>query len=265
MLNFLKEKIAKVGGSNLTKYNFIREYLQLLILKIINDKRYFNNLAFVGGTALRILYDLNRFSEDLDFCLIDKKRYSFADMMKAIETEIKLNNLNVEINYKSSKTVAAGLVKFPELLYELGLSPHKTQKLSIKIEVDLNPPIGYNTELTMVSKEFLFAINHYDLPSLYAGKLHALLCRKYTKGRDYYDLLWYLGKKVEPNYLLLEQAILQTEKTKIHIDKDKLKELLRKRINDADFNKVSAELSPFLVDASEIRYFNKEFFLKLFA
>ncbi len=264
MLNLLKQKLDELKGDNLTKINFLREYLQLFVLKVMDEKGYFNHLAFVGGTALRILYDLNRFSEDLDFCLIDNGSFSFDKMMQDIQISFQLFNLTVEIKTKTGKTVAAALIKFPELLHNLNLSSHKSQKLSIKIELDQNPPKGYHTKFMMINKEFLFSVKHYDLPSLFSGKLHALLCRKYTKGRDFYDLLWYLGKKIQPNYPLLEQSIFQTEEKKVSLNEKTLKELLIDQIKKTDFKQVLSDIEPFLADNKEKRYFTKEFFLQLF-
>jgi hypothetical protein len=101
------------------------------------------------------------------------------------------------------------------------------------------------------------------LPSLFASKLHAILCRKYTKGRDFYDLLWYLSKKTYPNYKLLEQAFLQTEKEKIIFNKEILVKVLKSKIEKSDFKLVKSDIEPFLVNASELRYFEKDFFLNL--
>lgn len=262
MLDTLKEKLQQYNNAT-DKYNYLREYLQLLVLKIIDEKGYFRNLAFVGGTALRILYDLKRFSEDLDFSLINNTNFSFVKMMDVITKELEQQNLSVSCAPKDDKTVSQAFIKFDQLLYTLNLSNHKDQKLSIKIEVDKKPPSGFKTELTLINKEFFTNINHYDLPSLYAGKLHAVLCRSYTKGRDYYDLLWYLTRKTEPNYSMLNQAISQTNQKNLQLDKVKLTELLQARINETDFKKIRTDIQPFLMDLKELRYFEKDFFLNL--
>lgn len=262
MLEAIKEKLQKYGNKT-DKYNYLREYLQLLILKILDEKGYFRHVAFVGGTALRILYDLKRFSEDLDFSLINKSRYSFKKMIDTIVAELQHANLPVTANIKDNKVVAHAFLRFDQLLFTLGLSTHKDQKLSIKIEVDEDPPTGYETELTLINKEFLININHYNLSSLYAGKLHALLHRPYAKGRDYYDLLWYLSRKTEPNFLLLDQSILQTQKNNPRLDQAKLNQLLHEHFNKTDFKKISQDITPFLMDAGELRYFDKTFFLNL--
>lgn len=263
MLELVKEKLRKYDGNNTDKYNYLREYLQHLVLKIIDEQGFFRNLAFVGGTALRILYDLNRFSEDLDFSLVFANNYNYTKMMRSIENELQKNNFNVSIKSKDKKTVAASFIGFSNLLFELGLTKLKEQKILIKLEIDQNPPTGYQTQLSLVNKDFLVAINHYNLPSLFASKLHAILCRKYIKGRDFYDLLWYLSKKITPNYNLLDQAFLQTEKEKIVFNKEVLTSALKNKIKKIDFKLMRIDVAPFLVNASELRYFEKDFFLNL--
>lgn len=263
MNELLQTKLREFGTDNTKKYNYLREYLQLFTLKILDESGYFRNIAFVGETALRILYDLNRFSEYLDFCLIEKKHFSFNTMMESLRKRLQQENLKVDITAKENKTVASAFVKFNQLLFTLGISSHKDEKLSVKIEIDRNPPKGFNTEFDMINKEFLIGINHYDLPSLFSGKLHAILCRKYTKGRDYYDLIWFLTRKTKPNYVLLSNAIEQTEKKSLDLNQEKLTRLLHKRIEETDFRKIRLDIMPFLADSKEIRYFEKDYFLKL--
>ena len=262
MIEIIQQKL-KPFQTREEKYNQLREFLQILILKIIDEHGYFKNLAFVGGTALRILHGIKRFSEDLDFCLIDKKKYDFGSMMETLERQLRLYNLDVTVTYKDKKTVASASVKFDNILHAIGLTAHADQKIFIKFEVDQNPPQGYETQLSVINQDFLVGINHYDLASLFAGKLHAVLCRKYTKGRDYYDLIWYLTQKTEPNLKLLNNAIIQTEKKDWKLDKKNLQELLKKRIEETDFKKVRSDISPFLMDPKEIRFFEKDYFLGL--
>ena len=264
MLDIIKSRLAAQPKMDQTqKYNYLREYLQLVVLKILDEKGYFRQIAFVGGTALRILYQLNRFSEDLDFSLVNEKEYSFRAIIHILKQELQQRNLSVDLSCKDEKSVASSFIRFDKILYELGLSSHRNQKLSIKFEVDQRPPLGYKTELTLLNNEFLISINHYDLPSLFAGKLHAILHRPYAKGRDYYDLIWYLSRKVTPNYLLLNQAILQTEKKSSNLNQKSLKQLLLNKITATDFKKIRRDVAPFLADGAEARFFEEDFFLKL--
>ena len=133
----------------------------------------------------------------------------------------------------------------------------------IKFEVDQNPPLGYQLGLTMVSTEFLTAINHFNLPSLFAGKLHAILCRNYEKGRDYYDLIWYLGQNITPNFRFLNNAMIQTETKTPNLTTENIYQTLIQKVEHVNFNRLRKDIQPFLMDPKEIRYFEQSFFIKL--
>jgi predicted nucleotidyltransferase component of viral defense system len=252
MIELLKQQF-RVGMSGEDKINRVREFLQLTTLKIIYDKGYFHNLAFVGGTALRALFNLKRFSEDLDFSVINKKKYNFMQIVSDVEREFKLYGLNIEVKTKQDKTVQNSFLKFGSLLKNLGLSNLEEQKLSIKLEVDLNPPKGWNIENTLVSNVYMINIVHYDLSSLYATKLHACFFRKYTKGRDFYDLFWYMGKRIKPNLELLNNAIKQTEGYEPHLTEDNLNEFMLAKLRKIDFEKVRNDAERFLEDKGELK------------
>ncbi len=260
MKNILRQKIEELKTKE-AKYNFTREYLQELMLQIIDRKGYFRNLAFVGGTALRVLYDLPRFSEDLDFSLINKKGFSFGALLVTLKKELELNGFSVEEAKGGEKTVLSEFIRFKGLLYELGLSSQKGEKLFIKLEIDSNPPPGYKAELSVINKNFLFKVQGYDIPSLFASKLHAFLFRKFVKGRDYYDLLWFFARKSPINYKLLSNAARQTEKKPFDLDPAKTQDLLLARINKVDFSHVLKDIRPFLETAGEESYFKKEYFI----
>ncbi|MCD4813005.1 nucleotidyl transferase AbiEii/AbiGii toxin family protein [bacterium] len=253
--------VAGAGRDDREKLNLAREYLQRWILRIIFNKGMFEHLVFIGGTALRILYNLRRFSEDMDFSLIKSKGYSFSKLSKEIIQELRLNGLETEHAHKEKNTVNSGFLKFPGLLKELSLSPLAGQKLSIKLEVDVRPPKGGVIQVTPVTGEYLTVIQHYDLPSLFAGKLHALFFRPYTKGRDIYDLIWYLGKKVKPNYLFLNNAIKQTRDNHPEISSDNMKVFMRERFEKIDMAKARADVGRFLEDENELKLFDKKLIL----
>jgi predicted nucleotidyltransferase component of viral defense system len=255
-------KKLKGFASNEERYNFTREFLQELILQILDRKGYFKNLAFVGGTALRIIYDMPRFSEDLDFSLINKKGFSFTALLKTIKRELELTGYSVEELKSKDKTVLGEFIRFKGLLYELGLSKDKNEKLFIKLEVDSNPPGKFETEIVMVNRNFLYKVQCYKPDSLFAAKLHAVLFRKYEKGRDYYDLLWFLTRKTAINYDLLSNAAAQTEKKHTAINADTLRGLLVARLNKINFALLLSEIRPFLERKEEAEYFKKEYFLK---
>ena len=238
------------------KINRVREFLQILALKIIYDKGYFENLAFVGGTALRLLFNTKRFSEDLDFSLVNRMGYNFSEVNSKLEHEFKLYGVDIETKIKADKAVQNTFLKFSGLLKDLNISKLAQQKLSIKIEVDSNPPKGWNLQTTFVNKIYLLNLVHFDLPSLYAAKLHACFFRKYIKGRDFYDFIWYLGKKIRPNYLLLNNAIKQTEDRDLKLNDSNFNGFLLKKIEKVDFEAVIKDVERFLEDKNELRLLN---------
>jgi predicted nucleotidyltransferase component of viral defense system len=260
MNELLQQRLAK-GASDEEKLNKTREFLQILLLKIMFDRGAFDHLAFVGGTALRILYGLRRYSEDLDFSLVKKTGYNFKDLLHQLAYELKQYNMAVEVTSKENNIVHSSFLKFPGLLNEIGVSKIKGQKLSIKLEIDTNPPKGWHSQLTPVTESFVFAVNTFDLPSLYATKLHACFFRRFTKGRDFYDLIWYLGKKIEPNYILLNNAIKQTEKKDLKIGPGNFRDFLQDKLGQVDFKVVRRDVERFLEDKSELKLLDRQIIL----
>lgn len=254
MLELLTQKL-KPFHSEQEKYHFLREYFQLLILKIMDEQGSFQYLSFMGGTALRILYDLERFSEDLDFNLIEPQGFSFEKMLHKIEQELSLMGFDVDLTHKEKNTVAVAHIKFSSILHALGLSSLKDQKIMIKLEIDQNPPAHAHSQFSMVNKEFLLNLYHLDPPSLFAGKLLALFCRKYTKGRDYYDLMWFLSKKVQPNLEYLNAGLQQQNRPVQCQSFPEVKALLLDTVSHADFKAVLQDVGPFLIDAKQARFF----------
>lgn len=204
--------VAQAKNPN-DKLNLLREYLQAFILRSLHESEAFSCLSFVGGTALRFLYNLPRFSEDLDFSLESRSDYKPGDWLKKLKRDMEFADFNVEVSWGEKAIVHKGWVKVSSLLNEVGLG-QPSQKISVKIEVDTRPPPGALLEKKIVNRHFLFAIQHYDLPSMMAGKIHALCSRQYLKGRDWYDLLWYRSQRppIQPNLQFLQKGINQMEK-----------------------------------------------------
>lgn len=252
MIEAIKQQFTK-SMSDEEKLNRAREYLQFLTLKTMDEKGLFNFLSFTGGTALRVLFGLRRFSEDLDFSLIKKGGPSFSEINEIILNGFKLVGLKVLSNPKVKKTVFGTMLKFPGLLKELGLSPLESQNLSIKIEVDSNPPKGGVTQGTLTQKFFILNLTHFDLPSMFATKLHACFYRKYVKGRDFYDFIWYMSNRVKPNILLLNNAIKQTQGVGLRIDEQNLKDFFLKGVERVNFELARKDVERFLEDKSELR------------
>jgi predicted nucleotidyltransferase component of viral defense system len=262
MLDLIKEAISEVETRE-AKIHIVREFLQVLTLKILYDKGYFKNLAFVGGTALRVLYGARRFSEDLDFSLINAEGYDPDAFLRKVVYELEKNGFSLDLKERKEETVQEAMLKFKEILFALGLSSLKDEKLSIRVEVDSNPPTGWKTDISLINRYFVFTITHFDLPSLYATKLHACFFRKYTKGRDFYDLLWYLGKKTLPNFTLLNNAIEQTEGKRADVGENNFRDFLQERLASIDFVKVRKDVERFIVDKNELRLLDSDLILKL--
>ncbi len=232
----------------------LAEFLQHMILQSIYKNGFFNHLVFTGGTALRILYRISRFSEDLDFSLSKRKGFKFKSLLEKIKKDLELQRFPFDFYPKEEKTIAHADLRFSGLLQEFSLSPLKDQKLTVKLEIDTHPPAGGNQEIALVPEPISYTVSVYDLPSLFATKLHAIFFRGYTKGRDYYDLLWYLGKRVKPNFKLLNNAIRQTHGKKYEIHETEFKQKLLEHLKTVDFKKVRAEAERFIINPGELKH-----------
>ncbi len=229
------------------KLNLLREYVQAQSLRSLHESEAFVNLAFVGGTALRFMYNLPRFSEDLDFALENTDHYESETWMKKLKSDLMLAGFDVSMNWNDRSTVHKAWIKIGRLLHDAGLAAMKDQKLSIKLEIDTCPPAGARSERTLITRHALLSIQHHDLPALMAGKVHALLSRKYAKGRDWYDLLWYLGKRppVMPNLDQLQNALNKTQGEDT-MDAGHWKRHLTESLDQFDSFALAADVGPFL-------------------
>lgn len=249
MRDFLRQIVAERSGS-LQKICAAREYLQARMLQTLQETGAFRQWAFVGGMALRFLHSIPRFSEDLDFSrVLTAPSLDFRDAMIRIKAGFEAEGYQVALTVKADKTVAAAFVKFPGLLYELGLSPHTSQVLSIKLETDTNPPAGAGLDTTLVRRLGLtLNLTHYDKASLLAGKVHALLTRTYTKGRDLYDLIWYLADRSwpPPNLDLLSAALAQTGWTGPVPTAVTWRSVLAEKLASVNWRAAQADVAPFL-------------------
>lgn len=246
------------------KTHLVREDLQIIILKILYDLGMFKIVAFVGGTALRVLFDLRRFSEDLDFSIIQKEGYDFNKLSQNLEHQLEKYGLKADFKENDQKIVQSIMLRFKDILPNLGLSPIKSQKLSIRLEIDTNPPAGWKTEISLINKMYTFTVVHYDIPSLYASKLCACFFRKYVKGRDFYDLVWYLGKKTTPNFQLLNNAIRQIDsQSGALITSENFKEFLKTQLAKINFSNVRRDVERFLVDKEEVKILDKDIIMQL--
>ncbi|MBI5149361.1 MAG: nucleotidyl transferase AbiEii/AbiGii toxin family protein [Candidatus Omnitrophica bacterium] len=243
-----------------TKLNTMREYLQANILRALHEQGFFRTTAFVGGTALRFLYNLPRFSEDLDFSLTSPANYKFVPLVTGIKDELARSGYNVEAKYNDRKSVVNAFFKFKDLMLEAGLSPLKSQNFSVKLEIDTKSPAGGVSKTALVNKFFPVTFLTFDLPSLFAGKIHALLTRPYTRGRDYFDLIWYLShhKGLEPNFTLLKNALTQTGCKAEFPESHNWREVLLRTLGKADWEAIRNDVKNFLENPKDLDALNKE-------
>lgn len=254
MKEYLKTLI-QTESNPIQKRNQIREYLQARILESLQRSEAMIPLAFQGGTALRFLFDIARFSEDLDFALErPSEKYNFQAYLKNIQSAFEAEGYQIHIKFNDQRTVHNAFVRFPGLLNELDLSPHTNEALSVKIEVDTNPPLGARLETTIVRKFIPLNIQFHDRSSLFSGKLHAILQRNYAKGRDLYDLMWYLSDPhwPEPNFILLNNALLQSGWTGSAVTTDNWRELTSDRLLSIDWQTALSDVRNFLIRPNEI-------------
>ena len=264
----MKEHLRHLAGGHgsLRGRNIAREYLQARILGALQRAGAMTSLAFHGGTSLRFLFGLPRYSEDLDFALEgEPSRYDLRRHLRAVRAELSGEGYRVELRMREHRTVHSAFVRFPGTLYEIGLSPQPGQVLAVKIEVDTNPPPGAVTDTTLVRRHEVLRLFHHDRASLLAGKLHAVLQRPYTKGRDIYDLVWYLSDPdwPPPNLALLNAALRQTGWSGAKMTPASWRRAVAERLELLDWNRAASDVRPFLERAEDIELVDRETVLRL--
>lgn len=253
----MKEYLTQIVRSVSTPVqgrNVAREYLQARILGALQQAGAMIPLAFHGGTALRFLFATARYSEDLDFSLERPgPEYDFRAYLRAIRSTLDAEGYQIELKVSDQKTVHSAFVRFRGLPYELGLSPHRDEVLAVKIEVDTNPPGGAGLATTIVRRYLILHLQHHDRASLLAGKLHALLQRSYIKGRDVYDLFWYLSDPgwPSPNLDMLNHALQQTGWDAEPLTHNNWRDYVRHRLQAVDWDQVVADVRPFLEPSAD--------------
>jgi hypothetical protein len=239
----------------------VREYLQARILESLQRCGAMIPLAFHGGSALRFLYSLPRHSEDLDFALERTTApYQLDDWLRAIRSTLAAEGYQVEVRLNDRRVVHSAFVRFPGLLHELDLSPHATEAIAVKIEVDTHPPTGAGLATTLIRRLVTLRLQHHDQPSLLAGKLHSVLQRPYAKGRDIYDLMWYLASPdwPAPNLILLNNALAQTGWSGPVVDDDNWRAVVRSRLEALDWSRVVEDARPFVEQPHELDLMTRE-------
>lgn len=275
----IKEWIAEYEPKNEDEIlDALREIMQEITLAALSRTDFFEKAAFYGGTALRIFYGLDRFSEGLDFSLLKADEgFTLEPYFSAILTEFEALGIKVRIDEKEkakrssiesaflkTETIWKELV-LEDILKQTGVKSNKPIK--IKIEVDRNPPLGFQTEEKLLIRPFSFYVRCFKLPSLFAGKLHALLYRKWNnrvKGRDWYDLEWYIKKGIPldaAHFLLRAQETIDWNAE--IITNEQILELINHKIESVSFTNIKEDVIRFIKDEKALSIWSANYFKDL--
>ncbi|MCF6179264.1 MAG: nucleotidyl transferase AbiEii/AbiGii toxin family protein [Geopsychrobacter sp.] len=275
----VRQMLAKYECQRVEDYaQALREILQEVALFGLWRAKFFDKAAFYGGTALRILYGLDRFSEGLDFSLLrpqgDFRLERYSD---ALEKELAAFGFEVWVELKNKAVPSAVQSAFlktdtsNELLViqageEIVRQIPAGKQIRIKIEVDTNPPAGFGTENKYQLLPVPFSVRSYVLPDLFAGKMHAVLCRKWknrVKGRDWYDLVWYCAHHPAMNLAHLEQRMRQSGdwNNQETLGQGQFREILAAKIAKLDVSQARREVAPFVSDQRALEVWSREFFI----
>jgi len=262
------------------KKNGIKEVVQEIVLCGLSRSGFFKTAAFYGGTALRLFYGLDRFSEDLDFSLkVSTSSFDFSEYLPILEKEIRSYGLNFKMETKDKSADSdiksaflKGNTKEHMLILfadeQLTRTIGSGELIKVKFEVDTNPPDYAAFEIKYRLLPIPYEIMLYDMPSLFAGKIHAVICRAWknrVKGRDLYDYVFYLSRGTAVNLKHLTARLAQSgyipEGKQITIED--VKEMLRKRFENIDFAQAKQDVLPFIKNPGSLNVWNADFFCEI--
>lgn len=273
--------LDKYNCKSLADYkNAIKEIIQEIALLGLWRSKFFEKASFYGGTALRIFHQLGRFSEDLDFSLLMKdSHFTLEKYNEAIIAELNAFGFEVEIITKSKSfksSIDTVLLKANTKLQLLSiLAPqqivdivHNQEKISIKMELDVDPPLNFNTESKLLLNPIPFEVNVFQLPDLFATKIHALLCRNWktrVKGRDWFDLIFYIARSVPLRIKHLETRLIKSNdwNSNKHLSENEIINLLTEKIDAVDFDLAKNDVQPFIADYESLNLWSQSFFNNL--
>ena len=272
-LDVIQERLQEYTiRSKVDEENAFKEISQEIALAGLARAKFFNLAAFQGGTCLRIIHGLKRFSEDLDFILMKPDLdFQWEPFLKAITVEFHSFGLSLEAldRSKASDPVKKAFLKEDSFGQVLKLkylrNRSNVQKVVIKLEIDTNPPKESNFETHFLAYPYSFSLATQDQPSLFAGKCHALLCRQYEKGRDWFDFLWYIQKKIKLNQHFLKNALKQCgpyQETDIPMSNEWILEELQKKIQTVNWTRVINDVEKFVraEQFESLQLWNADFF-----
>lgn len=281
MNNIIEQMLSKYDIKNTNdEINALKEIIQEIVLSGLSRGNFFNEAAFYGGTALRIFYNLDRFSEDLDFALLESnKDFDISKYFNYIEKELKAYGINLNITTKEKifdSNITSAFLKGDTLELILKFFPseeehkydHILKNLKIKLEVDINPPIGatYDDKYKLLPSPH--QIKLYDKESLLAGKIQAILCRGWNnrvKGRDLYDYIFFLASDTKVNIELLKNKLIESNyiNEKDEFDINELKKILINKFEIIDYTKAVEDVKPFIKNIDNLNLWSKEFFIEI--
>ena len=281
MLNSIQTMLELYECTTPSYYrNALKEIIQEIVLLGLSRSGFFQDSAFYGGTALRIFYKLNRFSEDLDFSLLkENRKFRWNEYLPFIRSELESFGFDLTIEPKEKSfdsQIHSAFVKGGTVIQLAKILPpeipipgiSKGELLRIKLEVDTNPPLGAEYEVKYQLLPIPFSVRLFDKPSLFAGKVHALLCRNWSnrvKGRDFYDYVWYLSQQTPLNVRHLEERMVQSG----HLEKDfrlnssSLIGMLSERFSKVDFEQAKLDILPFIKNPKELDLWTEDFFITI--
>lgn len=280
MNSVLKNMLDKYKIKNsIDETNAMKEIIQEIVICGLSRGGFFNEAAFYGGTALRIFYGLNRFSEDLDFALLKpNKDFDLSKYFPYIEKEVQAYGLNLTITEKEKtkdSNIMSAFLKGDTKEHILMFFPNENMQnttslknIKIKFEVDINPPSGAKYDLKYKLLPSPHQVKLYDEASLFAGKIHAILCRNWnyrTKGRDLYDYIFYLSKNISVNLELVKEKLIDSNvlKGNDNFDINVLKEMLTAKFNEINYNDAKEDVIAFIEDKDSLNLWTKEFFIEI--
>ena len=255
---------AEIAGT--ATPNVEQEVMQRIALAGLHRGGFFQHAAFYGGTCLRIFHNLPRFSEDMDFSLIEKREdIHLEDYFPSIIEEFKLAGHEVNIVKKEKKIfgrVESAFLKENTEAYDIKFQTKKTVK--VKIELDVDPPLAFETEQRMLVMPYTFMTRCFTLPYLYAGKMHALVYRAWqrrVKGRDWYDFEWYVRHQIPLDYSHLQERI--REFSGEVVERETFMQLLRDKLSSTDIELVKQDVLGFIDNPRELDIWSNDYFLRL--
>ena len=248
--------------------NIQHEVMQKIALAGLARGGFFEKAAFYGGTCLRLLHNMRRFSEDMDFSLLEPNRnFRFEDYFPAVVEEFKLAGKDVEIKMKHKgqpSAIESAFLKETSDVFDIGFTTEK--RLKVKIEIDIDPPPKFSTEMKTVTSPRTFWARSYTLPDLFAGKVSAALFRKWKrriKGRDWYDVAWYIAKRVPLDLTHLVERAKESAPAADISTPEKVIAAFDARIDAIDFDNARADVEPYVMDKSELDIWSAEFFRQM--